>query len=90
MALVEAMSMGIPVLGSNISGVNFVLKDFKNLLFEASNSSQLAEKIMEIKNLSEHERNDLGNKLRQYCIEHFLYSSFIKKHEDLYVALVKK
>lgn len=90
MALVEAMSMGIPVLGSNISGVNFVLKDFKNLLFEASHSSQLAEKIMEIKNFSEHERNDLGNKLRQYCIDHFSYSSFIKKHEDLYVTLVKK
>ena len=31
MALVEAMCMGIPVLGSDISGINFVLK--KKLMF---------------------------------------------------------
>ncbi|VVV01323.1 MULTISPECIES: glycosyltransferase [Mesonia] len=38
MALVEAMSMATPVLGSDISGINYVLKDFPNLLFEASNA----------------------------------------------------
>src|SRR5690606_36818183 len=45
MALVEAMSMGIPVLGSDITGINYVLKDFKELLFPAGDSAALALKI---------------------------------------------
>ena len=50
MALVEAMSMGIPVLGSNISGVNFVLKDFKNFLPIFKNSESEKKTTDKIKN----------------------------------------
>ena len=87
MALVEAMSMSIPVLGSNISGINFVLKDFPDLLFEANNKSELANKILEIYNLSDKERRKKGNELRNYCIENFSYGKFILEHEDLYIKI---
>ena len=33
MALVEAMSIGIPVIGSGVSGINFVLNGFKRIAF---------------------------------------------------------
>src|SRR5690606_18695909 len=45
MALVEAMSMGIPVLGSDITGINYVLKNFRNLLLPAGDSTALYLKI---------------------------------------------
>ncbi|WP_400077997.1 glycosyltransferase [Winogradskyella sp. R77965] len=90
MALVEAMSMGIPVIGSNVSGINFVLKDFKNLLFKAGDSNSLAKKIDDIKNLTDLERKQLGNTLRSYCMNHFSLTNFIKAHEQLYIKLLKK
>src|SRR5690606_22980817 len=68
MALVEAMSMGIPVLGSNISGINFVLKDFPDLMFEASNEKELAEKLRELKSKGDIYRQKLGQTLRKYNV----------------------
>lgn len=90
MALVEAMSMGVPLLGSNITGINFVLKDFKNLLFEAGNSEELALQINEIKSLSRAQRMAIGTKLRDYCKDHFTMKSFIDSHEKLYKKLILK
>ena len=84
MALVEAMSMGIPVLGSNISGVNFVLNAFPDLLFEVGNYESLSEKIMELYQKTPSERKSIGVALRQYCQTHFSMDEFIKAHENLY------
>ena len=90
MALVEAMSMRIPVLGSAISGIQYVLKDFQDLLFEASNIKQLAEKIDFMYKKSNDERQILGNELRNYTIHHFSMDRFITAHENLYFSLVNK
>ena len=90
MALVEAMSMGVPVLGSAISGIKYVLKDFPSLLFEASNSKQLAEKIDMLYRKSDVERQKTGNELRDYTVKHFSMDRFIAAHENLYSSLVKK
>ncbi|SOC78560.1 Glycosyltransferase involved in cell wall bisynthesis [Salinimicrobium sediminis] len=87
MALVEAMSMGIPVLGSAISGINFVLKDFPELMFEASNEKELAKKLRELKGSGEIYRKELGHTLRNYTVEHFSMDQFIQDHEKLYVKL---
>lgn len=89
MALVEAMSMGLPVLGSNISGINYVLKDFPELLFEASNEKVLAEKINLYVERTRDELERIGNELRAYCLQYFIEEKFIKEHEELYVKLVK-
>jgi glycosyltransferase involved in cell wall biosynthesis len=90
MALIEAMSMGIPVLGSNISGVNYVLKDFPELLFEAGNSSILAQQIALCIELSAQERKSRGLRLRDFVIAHFSFDTFIQAHQELYLSIVKK
>lgn len=90
MALVEAMSMEVPVLGSNISGINFVLKDFKDLLFEAGNHSELAEAIKDIQNCSFVERQQLGANLRNYVLKNYSYDSFIEAHQNLYSDIINK
>lgn len=89
MALVEAMSMGVPVIGSNITGIKFVLQDFKELLFQAGDAKALALKISEIQALTRNERQELGESLRLYCKTHFTMETFIKAHENLYKTLVK-
>ena len=89
MALVEAMTMGLPVLGSNIAGINFVLKDFATLHFEQGNVKDLSQKINFFYTQSVSERTELGAKLREYCINNFSLQRFVKLHEDLYLQLVK-
>lgn len=89
MALVEAMSMGIPVLGSAISGINFVLKDFPELMFEASNVIELAHKLQELKGKTDVYRLELGGALRQYAEKNFSMGQFIREHEKLYKNLMR-
>jgi len=89
MALVEAMCMATPTLGSDISGINYVLRDFPNLLFEASNVEQLAKLIQQMKSMSESKRAELGQDLRDYCQENFTMKQFIEEHEKLYLQLTK-
>ncbi len=89
LALVEAMSMGIPILGSDITGINFVLKEFPELLFPAGDSKALATKIESIKSLSESQRNDIATNLMQYCRKHFSMKAFICAHQELYGQLYK-
>ncbi|OUS02024.1 hypothetical protein A9Q86_05075 [Flavobacteriales bacterium 33_180_T64] len=88
MALVEAMCMGIPLLGSNITGINFVLKDFNELLFPAEDAKALSEKIKHMKSLDVETRHAIGQNLRHYCIDHFSMKDFITAHEHLYTKLV--
>ena len=90
MALVEAMAMQLPVLGSNIPGIAYVLQEFPDLLFSLSNVNSLADKIERIYNMSEEEQQELGASLRNYCVKHFSIETFIKRHEDLYLKLVKQ
>ncbi|MGC1633555.1 MAG: glycosyltransferase family 4 protein [Gelidibacter sp.] len=89
MALVEAMSMGISVLGSDISGINYVLKDFPELLFPASDIKELCAKIESLYNKTPNERLLLGQALRRYCETHFSMETFINAHENLYLKLTK-
>lgn len=88
MALVEAMSMGIPLLGSDITGINFVLKDFRDLLFEAGNVEALAQKINYMQSLPEDKRAAIGHELRAYCMANYSMKAFIDAHEALYKELV--
>jgi len=90
MALVEAMCMAIPVLGSNISGINYVLKDFKDLLFEASNVQELSDKLTTMKQLGIFDRDVLGTELREYCEAHFSMKQFVSAHEQLYTELAQR
>ncbi|MGE5943469.1 MAG: glycosyltransferase [Flavobacteriales bacterium] len=89
MALVEAMSMGIPVLGSDVAGINFVLKDFPELLFEPRSEKDLVEKIKMVMDNSKALNRELGEKLRLYCEEHFSYQKFIEAHQELYKSLIR-
>jgi glycosyltransferase involved in cell wall biosynthesis len=89
MALVEAMAMGVPVLGSDVSGVNDVLKSFPDLLFPKLNALELAKKIESFYYKTPEEQSRIGNALRNYCETHFSMETFITAHESLYLELTQ-
>jgi len=89
MALVEAMAMQIPVLGADAPGINYVLKDFPQFLFEANNCKKLSTKIEWMLKKTDWERQEAGQELRDYCNSNFSIKRFINEHENLYLRLGK-
>lgn len=90
MALIEAMSMAVPVLGSDITGINFVLKDYKQFLFKPGDVASLVNGIQMMKSMSQESRAKLGQELRDYTKKKFPLSVFIENHEHLYCKLLNR
>ena len=88
MALVEAMSMGVPVLGSEVSGIKFVLKDFPQLMSKPGSVDDLQQRLRSMISKSKTERDQIGSDLRQYCVAKFDMITFINAHDTLYGLLM--
>ncbi len=77
------------VLGSQVSGVTDILKDFPDYQFEASHIETLAAKIKAVKHMPIKERQEVALNMRKQVIKEFSIEEFIKNHETLYLDLVK-
>lgn len=89
-APLEAMAMGIPVIGSKISGITDVLNTYPNHLFEAGNSTEIAAKIVGIKNMNSNEKLLLKRSIRKNVEDCFSLDYFINAHENFYKSLKTK
>ena len=87
-AVVEAMSCGKPVIGSDIPAIREIITDDKDgLLFEDGNSHHLAEKIG---HLFRHPGKGrlLGENARKTALRRYSISKSAKKREKMYLSLV--
>lgn len=81
-SLIEAMSMGLPCIASNIDGPKEILKDEKlGLLFETENYIDLADKIEGIIN-KDYMLNQ--NEIQQYIKENYGIQSMVRKLITIY------
>lgn len=87
MAPVEAMSMGIPVIGSQVSGITDILEGFEECLFEAGNDKDLALKLNKINEMPSDKVISLGKKMREKVVSNYNFDNFIKQREQLYVKI---
>ncbi|QXP78215.1 MULTISPECIES: glycosyltransferase [Winogradskyella] len=88
-APLEAMATNCVVLGSNVSGVKDILREFPDCLFEASNVDVLAKKIDYVKRMDVSDRKELGENMRAQVVKEFSIQDFIKKHENLYLKMFR-
>lgn len=86
-APIEAMSMGIPVIGSRVSGITDILEGFEDLMFEASSVDQLSKLLHQAYKLSDSELKEIGLKMREKVENHYTLESFIKSREHVYESL---
>lgn len=84
-APLEAMAMGVPVLGSNISGIKDVLAAYPEFLFEPSNAEALAKKITEFRAQKTFDKIALVNRINK----EFSLKSFISQREKVYKLMLK-
>ncbi|MBP7652066.1 glycosyltransferase family 4 protein [Candidatus Dependentiae bacterium] len=86
--LIEAMAAGLPVIGSNISAIPYVIDNEKNgLLFEPDNHIDLTQKLKTIiknKILSE----KFSENAREKVLEEYNWKRIISKYSKLYDSLV--
>ncbi|HMS64406.1 MAG TPA: glycosyltransferase [Ignavibacteria bacterium] len=86
-SVLEAMALKKYVLGSDVPGIRDLLSSFKELLFEAENSDDLALKINFFLNLSKDQIEKKGNELRDEVLNNFTIDIEVKKHEEIYEKL---
>lgn len=87
-APVEAMAMGIPVLGSRVAGVLDVLKGFESQLFEAGDIEALCGLLLKFNDLDSTSRKALGLAMREKVLKTYDIKQFIASREALYQNIV--
>ncbi len=89
-ALIEAIAVGLPVIGTNIGGIPEVIEDGANgILVSPVNSEELAqafEKLIDDKEL----RSSMGFRGRQIYEEKFTIVRMIRQIENLYEHLLER
>ncbi|MGB1309267.1 MAG: glycosyltransferase family 4 protein, partial [Oceanihabitans sp.] len=87
-APLEAMASGKIVLGSKVSGVKDILKDFPDCLFEPNNVSDLKTTILRIMDLNETAYIQLEKSMHACVTQEYSVKQFIDKHTLLYKNII--
>lgn len=85
-SLLEAMSMGLLVLGSRIPGIKDQLSPLgEDHLFEPGNADELSKKLEQLMMLSKQQTASLNKKISDYCRSEWDISFEVEKHERFYL-----
>ncbi len=88
-ALLEAMATGLLVLGSNIDGIKFILKDLPELLFDPEDPKELAAHINMIFALNDVEKEEIKRRLHKVIEDGFLSEKEVSDHAMFYKKTLK-
>jgi glycosyltransferase involved in cell wall biosynthesis len=84
MAPVEAMAMGIPVIGSRIAGIEDILEGFDEWLFEASYVEGLKNLLEKAYQLPKDDLLKIGMQMHYKVMNSYNLSKFITASENFY------
>ena len=83
-SLLEAMYNGLPIIGSNVKGINNIISDKENgLLFEKSNDLELAENIQLLMR-DKKTATEIGRNARSDYEKKYDYPQTFRAFEDIY------
>lgn len=85
--LLEAMSCGMPVIGTNVKGINEVIEDRKNGILCATDSNSIKAAIISLME-NEELKQKLGENARRTIIENYRLDNLAKKELGLMEELV--
>ena len=90
-SMLQSMALGIPVLGSNVSGIKNILDEKKNIgiLFE-NNKISLSNKIKYFFLMKQKQRNNISKKQYLLIKENFSETKMISRYNDLFNKIFKK
>lgn len=88
LAVAEAMSMGLPVVGSRVGGIiDQVVDGETGFLIPPNNASELARAIERLI-MDEELRSRMGKRARAHQLRNFSFDGMVNRIEDVYAAAV--
>ena len=89
-SLLEAMSLGIPAITSNVSGVNEIVFDNQNgFVFEPNDEKFFYEKIIKAISCNEEKYINMSRLASEHILKNFSINLIAKKHIELYNSFIK-
>ena len=90
-ALLEAMSLGIPAITSNVSGVNEIVFDNQNgFVFEPNDEKFFYEKIIKAISCNEEKYINISRLASEHMLKNFSINLIAKKNIELYKSFIKR
>jgi len=89
-SLLEAIASGVSVLGSEVSGIKDILKDYDDALFEPDNVIELSKKIEEKLFTNKNKNKKLDLKIFKHIKDNFDVKIESFKHGEIYKKILKK
>ena len=82
-AIMEAQTLGLPIVASRVSGVTSAIRDnFNGLLFEPRDVNSLTEKLRNVL-YDERVRENLSNNARKHALAHFSIEQVWEKYKNI-------
>lgn len=80
MTIVEAYSMGVPVIGANIGGIPEIIRNGKTgFIFESGNFISLVDSIKQAESISKEVYMEMCRQSQAYAIENFNQAKYVEK-----------
>ncbi len=86
--LVEAMAAGLAIVGTNVAGINTLIKNGKTGILTGTSSSDIRASIEMLKNDSEL-RALLGQNARDQAEREFAFEKIVEAEKNIFVSLLK-
>ena len=88
-SIVEAMSMGVPVITTDCGGVkDFIIDNVTGIRCEVGNVEELAKSIMFLID-NPNKRKEIGNIGREHVLKNFRKEDKVKEIEDTYIKVFR-
>lgn len=91
MVVTEAMSCGLPVIGTDIPAIRSRINDgVDGLLFKKGSVDDLAAKISQVLAMSDEARKQMGDNGRKKIVENYSWDMHVEKLETVYKEIIKQ
>jgi len=89
MTIIEAYSMGVPVIGANIGGIPEILPDGKTgFLFTSKDVESLKHAVARASQLNENDYKAMSNNALQFAADNFDEELYYRKLNDFYEKII--
>jgi len=84
--LLEAMSCGLPCIGTDVAGIKEIIKHKENGYLCDTDAASIKKAILDVLN-NKRLKEKLSENARKTIVEHFSLESILKKEREIYELL---